>query len=325
MLSRVETIFWCPSDLLVGVGISLILFSYLDAIQKHIFPCIILGITILFCHPLAIFPLIFKVGYDAIVSKKYKAFDLSFFLSLVLLWLLRNIAFGHWYINAKRNTLGYNVLNYQWEFWTVDANSQFVNELINQYMPLSLLILLIVIYHFYKKEFKSILFSILFSFFYIQLVNYTNATQASSFYREASYIPFLFFFIYPISMKTLTNKWEVFFRYAILILIVGNIYNTINHTKFFVDRTEQIKTVLANQTCQKSINKSIDLGNMQWGLPYESLLLSSITKESKTVISRPIDNSSPNQTNFLGAFRNQDMEDLNKDYFNLTAKPYCKD
>lgn len=300
------------------------------------------GLTILFLacfsHPIAFITCSYILFYYLIDSKftfnKYFNISLLVLISLVVLKIIitpKNGYEGNFFnqiLLFPEIIKNYNSLYTRW----------FYGHFYCSFYQISfwIVVLSVMYYLFYQKYIKLIYVGLSYYAFLVftHLLYHAGDSQVM---LERSYMPLAFFSSICISFDLYKNSDKLqivssIFIIAILVYSLSNIYET---SKYFTNRVSYMKQLFNineskyDKFIVKWENISNELINVPWAFGVETLLFSSIEgyQQQKTVYIRLPDQDLPaldNENLFLFVHFNkkEDINMLNKKYFNLTKSNY---
>lgn len=331
-----ETFYWCPSDLQQGLGLVLLLHAMFESKRpsKKVIRLGIIGILvvmILFIHPLLLFPLGFISGYQFLDGRKNKMHYVYLTLAFVSAWLIKAKWISNWYDIAKQEEFAQHFQTYKSAIWSIPTHAAFGSELVYKYHFLLLFLFISAFLLVRSKKWLSLLLLLGSSLIYILIVHLSNPIPEFPFYREAAYIPLFIFAGYPLlQLISLDPKSIRIGLIAIVLMSFIRIYLTGHQYR---QRVEWIQKTVMQTDCDKRLIESSELPSqiikMDWGLPYESLLISQVTlRNSKTIYpvtdSEDINQLLEQKDRFHHRFREMKINELHPKYFNLDNPDYCR-
>jgi len=332
-----HTFFWIQSEFPQGI---MLFFLCIGIIQnknmkgKIIVP--FLMVPIIFSHPLIIFPITFFLLFMIIDKKGDRQYYLWFILILSVTILLFKMKIMD--INAyESDRISFQKIKDNLpHLLEISSFRLFVKWFLKDYfMLLAGLIVLLFIYLQNRNYLKFLLLTGFFSgFALIVILSYPDMNPDYQFYFENLYLPLGVFVtigvVYDL-LPLLFNRQLIFILVVILIIFKSiSIFNT---SKLYTDRTFYIQELIA-KTNDSSKNKFVidkedvrfDKLLMEWGLPYETILLSSLKDNWKTVSIITTDelenfNLKTGQKLRL-SFSTIDQTTLDNRYFNVNTDDY---
>lgn len=331
LFGTTETFYWCSSDLLSAIGFSLLgvgAWVYFSKSWLRYGLFIAMSITALFLHSLVLFPMLFLLAFQWII-KEVKRRDLMGMAAVFcLLWLGKHHFLSNWYDIAKSEEFWANWNLYKTNLLDIPAHKILFKELFLKYVIWIILLISALFCWIKRRQALIAIMSIIFVLGYILIIHIGNASGTFSFYREASYVPITLALtmnvIYFIGIK----RKNLLFGVLVMISLVQIILFLFP----FKDRMGVLRSELNQSDCAKTIVKDqvfLDKGlEMTWAIPFETLLISSLDGECKTIYNPTHtlgDSLLTNPNIFLGPFKNYRLDDINP---YLTSKEletaYCK-
>jgi hypothetical protein len=338
-----DTFYWMQSELQQGISflvlyISILIFySEKNRSQAIWIVSIVMLPTCLFFHPLMIFSVIFVLIYIYFIER---CISTSTFFLQVAIALIAILIKQYFFANAYDQKHMEGLTNFFVLFPNYFKTQSFKNFLL--YVKLDYFVwLLFTCMVFYKLwvagKRKAVLFTSLFALAYLVIINVTNKYGGEKFYFDNMYAPvglFLSIGIF-VSGRFIFEKHPrlLFVLLAVTIIRIVMVYRT--HTIYsnriawhkemiiYCRKTNNAKLYL---TPNDSLNKILI---MNWGVAYESLLLSSLDENKgvsyffTTPASLDTLRKYSNKIYFITAFEKIQQSKLPKEYFNLPFTQYC--
>ncbi len=292
-------------------------------------------------HPVAIYPLIFIIGYSAIDKKQLRSI-----MPYALLLLTISLAVAKVVLTDENS--------YEGKFFSELLKSPsiildlpfaystkfLIKRIFGLYLWVAILELILIIHLTLKKEHLKLIWQLGISgaFLIVTLLTYNKGD--SDMLMERAFMPLALLVSIPLLKEMLdtSNQYRTL-KLTFLTLIIVVSFNRINNQgKVFRERTrfsQELMVKTAKLPTRKFIIASSELQKHHytyWSNSFETLLLSSITKNIPTQTIYPANDISQltkyteNANNvFLGAdfWLEWNIDDLNHKYFNLSKElPY---
>ncbi|MCB0633139.1 MAG: hypothetical protein R2824_29270 [Saprospiraceae bacterium] len=298
----VHTFFWVQSELITACLYLLLGWGFVhtrnEPIQWHwlwLLPLLVLG---LITHPLALIPHIY-IGIFFLTGTKNRLrsgvwyFTLAGLLIVLMKWSLLTI---HAY-DATAAGLSQNAFLRFYRFFEWQSTRQFLSNCLRLYLPFFPLFGWIIYYYWRSGEKAKLALFLSATLGYLVLVNGTYSWGGVIFHMEAFYQILAVFLALPLVFDifpTLTGRWR---SVAISLLLVHSLFQIANTGRFYKQRNRWISDVM-NTYQSAGYNKVLlpvetvpmDTLLLEWGLPYETALLSELKKNQNTfsaVVNRP--------------------------------------
>jgi hypothetical protein len=243
--------------------------------------CLLL-FTLVFSHPLMLFPFSFLTFYFLLHSKQTRPIYLASFLTFGAFYLAKQLFFKTIYESSAMGGLG-NFKTLFPNYFGLDSNYSFLSYIISDYYLLFIALAAVVVYYIYYKEILKL--GLVFGFFaaYLLLINVSYPHGGEQFYMENLYLPLSIFVIVPIVFDILPKL-----KANTALLLLGTLIGIrliciwAAHTTYS-DRLDYLRSLITQtptQTSQKLLiqetpeHKSKLL--MTWATPYEIWLLSTL-------------------------------------------------
>ena len=296
-----------------------------------------------FAHPVALYTLIFVIGYSAIDQKQLKSAKPYILLLLVVALAVVKV------ILTDENS-------YEGKFFSElfkspaiilglpDANSTkfLLGRIFGLYFWVMIFELILIIYLIVKKEYLKLLWQLGISGFFLIITLLTYNQGDSEMMMERAFMPLALFVSVPVLTEILRNSRQyrfikIMFLTVVILLSTNRIFvqgkafrERIRFNQELLAKTEKLpnrKFIIESSELQKHYT-------IYWSYSFETLMLSSITANIPTQTIFPANDPSllfkytedGNANNvFLGAdfWLEWGIGDLNNKYFNLSEElPY---
>lgn len=295
-----------------------------------------------FIHPIAVYPLLFIIGYVAIDKNQFRSAK-PYFLLLVVVVL------------AVAKVLLTDENSYEGQFFTRFINSPsiifdlpklhstnfFIKRIGSLYFWLGILELILIIFLVQYKKYKKLFWQLVTSGFFLVITLLTYSEGDSDMLMERAFMPLALFVAVPLLKETMeSNKYSIY-KITLLAVIIGlSLSRIYQQGKTFQKRTEfnyELLTQTAKFSNKKFIVEKSEIDKhiiTFWSHSFETLILSTITEDIPTQTIYAANNtedlskytSEPNSV-FLGAnfWLEWDIQSLNSKYFDLPENtPYKK-
>ena len=295
-------------------------------------------VVVIFFHPLLVIPLIFSLIFSLIYFRISNRIDNRHTATLLVMGLFvilfKGIAFktGN-YESGKMNGLN-NFVTLFPDYFTINSTHFFVGELVGNYFGFALLFIGISGFYLWNKYYTKLMWLVLSVFSYTLLINVCFPNLGKGTYLQNLHLPLTVFVALPFAFEILPIT-KVRYWFPVLLLFVvcrlAVIYNS--HTQFS-ERFNYLKKLVALSHQYSGGKFWISDENIPseyfdtWGLPYESLILSSIeSPDSATTIALESNCGQNNilaesQSIFINPFWDNEIETLPADYFKLQSGKY---
>lgn len=289
-LLMTHTYYWIQSELIQGMSFLVLYYSILyrldqDQLTEKIWfiPLVTMLIfTIIFFHPLLVFPFLFIGGYfyfNKTISTRILIQTVLIFLPL---YVLKTKFIKTDYDSRSMDNVE-NFWNYFPNLWDIPANVDFVRYVVQDYQLFLIAFVAVIAAFVYKKAFKKLLYFMCFFFGYLFLVNICYPTNAEQFYIESLYLPLSIFIVIPLVFDY-SDKISVKYVLIVLIICIGFRLSQIYITHdYYTKRVEYLSSILdkiQQDSNQKLLLKVTDKDSeellMTWATAYEFWLLSTL-------------------------------------------------
>ena len=335
VLMTTHTFYWL-SEAPQGLAFLMALLAWMDT-QKSVktirwwqWPLFIFGlITAFYFHPMVLYAMVFccvwLFFYQSIPEKRQlwatglALFGVLFFIKFKLLPL-------DWYDAMSLSRA--NAFKELWPNWLdIPSNHDFWAWIKKDYYLLPIFYLLSIGAMWYLRYWLLALWVVFFPLGYVLLVNIPFHAGDNQFYLENLYLPLALMVILPIVFTF--EQWKippkfVFTALFVLILLrLGHIAQArqqwsvrLSWLEQFMSDNKRSKYIIPEQSLPK------DILHFTWGIPYETLLLTSLKGPDSTRLvfqtgefNPKIDSLSHQKDLFLGTFKNYSLDKLPERYF----------
>lgn len=293
-----------------------------------------------FTHPIALFSLLFSIGFFIVRYGKLKhvysyltiLFTLFLFFNKVI---VQNNLEHHAGIYGNLLTSPLIILDQLQSYYPYKF---FINYFKVLYFPLALFLIYVLIYQFWKKEWLQSVFLILFSMVYFTVVCVSFKEGDSNMQMEKIFLPLFMFMgiaLGSVLFRSDTNK-NILFPVFFFAAVIYGLIKIDDARPAYYGRIEYLKEIVAeakSTRVQKLIisNDEIDRNKMifTWASGIETLMLSTMQEKTSPVtvfISNDLneDNEALNENNFIATpfFQRYNQQSFNKNYFELPLQKY---
>lgn len=223
ILITTHTFFWIVSEILQGITLLVVVLAYLDgkrwadiAVAKKLLIGVVI-ITLVFAHPLMVFPfcyaLLFWARQQHMPIKKLLV-AMLFYFGIVLLKAL--FLQDHYELSGMGGLR--NFITYFPNYFNLYSNRHFLQYCADTYYWIPLCCILIIAVYIIQKQWARLLVFACFMLAYLLLINVCFATDTTpDFYIENLYLPLGFFIALPLVYDIL----PVVNRPALTVVFVG--------------------------------------------------------------------------------------------------------
>ena len=294
-----------------------------------------------FTHPVAVYPLVFIIGYVAVDKKQLRSL-----VPYLLVFTVGLLAVG--------KVLLTNENSYEGKFFSellkspsiifdlpdAYATKFFVKKIFRLYFWLTIFELALIIYLVSKKQYVKLVWQLASSGFFLVVTLLTYNQGDSDMMMERAFMPLALFVAVPLFKEMLENNSFKYLKFSLLSVVILISTNRIyQQGKKFRERTQfnlGILSKTAHLPNRKFIVEKSEIDKhyvIFWSHSFETLILSAITENMPTQTIFPANDLSKltkytsGEANdiFLGTdfWLEWGINDLNSKYFNLpTNYPY---
>ena len=338
----IQSAFFSPMfELYYGVGF-LILFDVILNKKLHsrtdILLLIVLALIVLTSHPLTYFLFLFVLTFHFLIHRwKYISYYLVAIVLIIVVMVFKKYTASE-YEQGKTNSIFYLLHNGVYDRNYLGSLAIF---LFQYYRELLLLTAITIIYFAIKKDFvKVILFPCSFLFF-LALLNLAYYGFQHSRYQEAVYFPLFFVVSYTFVYYVLNGmefKSAIIMCFLLIGLTISRFIVIKNEGIIFSERVEKMEELV--EYCRTlDGNKFIvkmqylthnSTAEVSWSYPMETMLLSGINPEKKTITICTDDDMATNDNSsklqpenyLMRCWDIKDDKSVNQKYFHLKDTNY---
>ncbi len=311
-----HSFYWCNSELITGLSIVVLLISCIEKERRWL--SILILLILPWVHPLLLVIVVFILGYYFFFEPAKRLVAISYGVIYAAMTIVKSLYFQNWYDTEKNRilikqleeySLSSHYLEYilRWEFWPVVAS----------------MICCIAICLFYKK-YTVLSYYLLTTAAYLLLQDIMIRNYDNVFYHEVSYLLIFLWSAYLIQKQYKLETKRLLLGIGLLLFTMGFV-RIIMQGIFYTDRIEWYQAFLSTHDREIiEYDKSKDPQLiMEWGSPYESILISSMAGRSRTILfaANPKDFVTRDSV-FISHYGQLPLSELNDEYFDLEPIPY---
>lgn len=331
-----HTFYWIQSEFPQGIAIMLLYFGLLythietkgNVIRKTVFRpvTILLLFTILFSHPLIIFPFSFICIFLIFNTNKNRIAYTKELFAFTLLYLIKRKFFNTEYdsqATEKLSNIKYQLLN----FFDLESNALFFQYVLKDYFLLIICLISLVVFYFIKHNWLKLGLILLYFFGYLVLVNISYPDGAEQYYIENLYLPLSIFVAVPLAFELNQRLKVKYIPILIALLLLSRVFHIGITSSKYSERIEYLQGIMKETELlpnKKLIIKEnpnhVDNLFMTWATSYEFWLLSTIREgSSRSIIITENPESLrwalPGTNNFITAWGAPNYNQLPNRYF----------
>lgn len=334
-----HTFYWNVSELLPAILGIVILYGYLISRNtcrltiKSLLVVFLLCTLSFFSHPLSFLGIVF-LSFYLYLSKRQFIYILPA-LAGGLLYILKKLFFSNWYDLMKMEGLEKNISTYGHSISNIPSLSQIGYWLVTDFWMIIISFAIVALYLFFHKNYLKLLLLIASTLGTLLLFALSNPEKVNIFYAEAS-MYLISFYIGVVFVEDILTQVSKQRLYTLVISIIAiAILKIIYVLPYYSERVEYVNRIADSSTTNKlallgqNINKS-KLG-LDWGLPFETMIASTLKEANTTKTVVTLDKSrsykqSISNTNVLlnGIGGSYDIMQLDR-YFYLNNSKYKVD
>ncbi len=318
-------------------------FERLQPVGRNIVKVTLSFFIILLCffaHPITIFPILFIIAFYTIERTAWKTY-LPWLLGVftILLWGAKVILTKDASYEGDKLS-GLDILNRNIpHFFSLYSTQYILRRIYKLYLLSSIIYIFLNIFYLRRREYlKCILLNVfVLGFVFVHNLIYYNGGSDIEMDKNLMtanfflFLPFAFDIFYRRELNTRQRGMimTVFLIFSmVMILHPSKIYT--NRTKYYKSMNERLQTLDGSKFYTEADHISKDSVLFLWGVPFESLLISSLDgpDHSKTIYPfsenypLPTDITDPELYICVFFWPRWNVHELNRKYFRLPAEPY---
>lgn len=340
-LTVYDGFYWPSSEQQQGLAFLLVFWAFVLRFPKldrwWMWLIAVVGIIALaFYHPLIFVPFFFLWGYFGWQEQSLRhkqLLGLALFMGFVL--ILKSQLAANWYDTDKYSTFFTNLTNDFPNYFQYPSHRKFLQNSLYYWYGFPVALLALTIIYISKKKWLLLIWVWAFAFGHLMLIHIGSPNSPYRFYSEVNYLPLTIYVSVPLLMEWAKPRWHKPIIFYIFLAIIGLRVLTIGlHHQPFTERLNWMEEKMKKES--DSTNRyflprseaSSDILIMDWGVAYESLLLSSMEHpdSAKTMLVLPDVSKYPNlfesDTIFFSGIKKHDSKELNMKYFRLRRDKY---
>ena len=341
-----DAFYWATSEQQQGLAVLLLFYAYLLRFPKlnqwwH-WPVNFFGVSLLaFYHPLIFIPFYFLWAFFLLHQPKqflhWRYMILVVIMAAVL--VAKSRYFSNWYDSGKMNTFQNNLDKYFPNYFGLAAHGKFLKNCLYYWYLFPIFFAVDIIYYLFKKYWLKAILVGGFCFAYLMLLHIASPESNYRFYVEVNYMALSIFvmvpFLFDIAPQLRTRNLFLLFTSIVLLRLATIAW----HHQPYTARIEWIRQALEQGTEQQpaatrfylpASKVPMDTLLMPWGIPYESLLISTYDghRPRRTLfVHQNMDQFRDTlqiDTTFVTEFKVYSLKELNFTYFPLDTNAYRK-
>ena len=317
----VHGFFWCNSELILALCFLILWFASIRNNKWWLSFC--LSIVLAWIHPLILIPFGFccllLLERSSLKNLKYMISASLFFIAFIV----KDRFFPNWYDEIKRTEFLAN-----WNSYALSDLDPGISILTNSDPIISLVLIISIGILTYFKKIKTLLIMIISIVPYLIILDIADPQVSNSmrFYNEINLYPVFFICLLALASEFKIGSLRLFPLSMMLMISFAAIRWTITsetYTKRIQWITEFIQDKDRCVVDQSQIDETVMI--MTWASAYESLVISSLKGQSRSVLITNEPQKFKVHTGsdtLLTEFREYALKDLNISYFQLPEKPY---
>jgi hypothetical protein len=339
-----DAFYWATSEQQQGLAVLLLFYAYLlrfpDQNKWWMWLVNTAGIVLLaFYHPLIFLPFYFLWAFFLLHRPKvflnWRHFLLAVMMAGVL--VIKSKYFSNWYDSGKMSTFWSNLEKYYPNYFDLPSHVKFLKNCLYYWYLFPLFLGIDSVFYLIRRQWLKLLLLLTACLGYVMLLHIGSPQSDHRFYVEVNYMALSIFVMVPFLFDIApgirpSRLWLLFAG-----LVVLRLSTIALHHRPFTARIEWIRQTMEEGERQhppssrfylSASQAPMDTLLMPWGIPYESLLIS--TYDGKDPVQSLFIHAEVNKfeealsqdTTFVTEFKTYSIEELNPHYFPLKAGAY---
>lgn len=337
-----DSFYWATSEQIQGLGALLVFYAYLlkypQAKGWRHWLFLVIGVTALaYYHPLIFIPFYFLWFFMLLDQPKVFGQQNHIILAGLMLVVqgIKYVLSANWYDSVKYNNFYSNFQTYQAKLWAIPSHLKFGQWMLEVWYWFPIVLIIVSVFYIWKKQWLKLALIFGFCVGYLLLIHIGDTEAPYRFYAEVNYLALMIFVGVPLVFDVLPafQRYRVIFVGVALVVASRIVIIGAHHTPY-TNRIEWIQAYLAQQPDASSQSKFLlekskapqELLMMNWGLPFESLIISAVNgPEHSQTLYIPDSHSKYQKAldaegQFFSDFRSWKEEGLNPAYFKLDGR-----
>lgn len=336
-----DAFYWPSSEQQQGLAFLLVFFAFLlrfpDMKRPWMWIAAGLGVvTLAFYHPLIFIPFFFLWGYfgwNRPELRHWRFMSLAGFMILVL--ILKSQLAANWYDSGKYHTFFTNLAQDFPNYFQYPSHRQFLQNSLSYWYGFPIALFFLTVFYIYRRKWRMLTWVWGFCLGHLMLLHIGSPQSDYRFYVEVNYLPLGIYVVVPLLFEWVKPMRSRRLAFYLFLFIIGSRLIAIGlHHRPFKARWQWIKNQLergSEQSDRYFIAKDqvpMDTLLMEWGVAYESLLLSAMEHpdSAKTLLILPDPGQYPDlfesDTLFYSGLKKHAWQELNRDYYRLGKNKY---
>jgi hypothetical protein len=334
-----DAFYWATSEQQQGLAVLLLFFAYLlrypGRFSWWMWIINVLAVVVLaYYHPLIFIPFYFLWLYF-ILHEPGRFFNKQFLLIgaiMLMVLIVKSQLSSNWYDADKINTFTTNLKAYYPNYLSMPSHFQFLENCLKVWYFFPLFLIIDIAYYAVQKAWLKLVLLISFCLGFIFLLHIAFPNTEHRFYAEVNYMALSIFVMVPFVFEIaplIKAKYLALIFLSILIIRLSSI--AYNHRPY-TQRVEWIAAQLDQAITDGDkfyLDKKeapMDVLLMEWGLPYESLIISNIQGQPQTLFIhsdiQSFQEELQQDSTFITSFKIYHQKELNVKYFYLRPGTY---
>lgn len=335
--------YWCISEQQQGIAVLLTFYAFLSTIKKwdRIWVWVIIflsEVVLAYYHPLIFIPFYFLILYYwrvSLLGNQWITY-VAIGMQMVFILVVKSIISANWYDNVKYNDFQTHLMDFWPNYFQIPSHLHFLTGCLTYWYWLPILLVITSFWFFKQKQWWKLGLVFSFCFGHLLLLHLVDPYSPHKFYAEVNYLPLILYPTVPFVFEILPLiSGKYWFKGMLILVLVSRMYAISTTHEPYRERVKWIESQLSYAKanfpdqqlflldCEKIPE---DILKMTWGLPYESLLISSSENKENTssiTLMKPENAIIPDSGNvILSDFREWPMEEINHHYWPILPSKY---
>jgi hypothetical protein len=291
-----DAFYWAPSEQQQALGLLLVVFAFLLRFPALDRPWM-MGImaaampALAYYHPLVFIPFFFLWAYGALTLPELRHWRYGAVAGwMVLVLILKSVFSGNWYDDNKYDTFFKNLIEFFPNYLQLPSNAKFLAHSLQYWYFFPLMLIVVSGYLAWRRRWWLLGLIWVFCLGHLALLHIGSPNASYRFYAEVNYMPLMVYVGVPFMLDIVKRHPHRYWIWLLVGLAVFRLAVIAQHRKPFTGRIDWLASHLQEwrrQTGARNFYLPLsqaptDTLLMTWGVPYETLLLSSLESPDNT-------------------------------------------
>lgn len=337
-----DAFYWAPSEQQQALGLLLVVFAFAlryPALERPWMMAVLLLAmpALAYYHPLIFIPFFFLwlYGYFTIPDLRHWRYAIVAAWMIVVLGI-KSIFSGNWYDDNKYDTFFKNLVEYFPNYHELPSNAKFLAHSVQYWYFFPLLLSIVSGYLVWRRRWGVLGLIWVFCLGHLALLHIGSPNATYRFYAEVNYMPLMIYVGVPFLLDIVRGHPWRYWLWVLSALVLFRLVVIAENRAPYTRRVEWLSEHLQEWRNDSGAynfylpqqKAPVDTLLMTWGIPYESLLLSSLPSPDSAatlvVLPEPGAHAAALQNGgfLVTEFKDWPLSDMPATYFRLHSSPY---